>query len=331
MGNGKKRFWIGFDLGGTKMMAKVYTDELKAVGERRRKTKPQDGVEAGLERVRDTIREALSEAKVGREELAGIGIGCPGPLDLDKGVLIDAPNLGWRKVKLREHLEGAFRVPVVICNDVDAGVFGEYTLGAGRKMRCVFGIFPGTGIGGGCVYEGRLLRGRKHSCLEVGHMQMVPNGALCGCGRRGCLETLASRLAIASACAAAAYRGEAPYLLKTAGMDLENIRSGMLADAVRAGDKAVERIVRDAARWLGVGIANVVNLLAPDAVILGGGLVEAMPSLFKDEVESSVNEHVMPSFREVYKVYLAVLGDDATAAGAAAWARESVLNDQGKD
>jgi glucokinase len=185
----------------------------------------------------------------------------------------------------------------------------------------VVGIFPGTGIGGGCVYDGQLIRGKACSAFEIGHLQVLPNGPRCGCGNRGCLETVASRLAIAAAAAQAACRGEAPHLLALAGTDLMDIRSGVLAKAIAAGDDAVRDIVASAARWIGRGLAAAVNLMAPDAVVLGGGLVEAMPKLFEKEVARGLEAAVMAPFRGQYRLAVAQLGDDANATGAAAWAQ----------
>ena len=162
------------------------------------------------------------------------------------------------------------------------------------------------------------------SCMEIGHIPVVPEGQLCGCGNRGCLETVASRMAIASAVAAAAYRGAAPTILESAGTDVSKIRSGLLRTAIEAGDISVERIVRNAARYLGVGLATAVNLLLPDRIILGGGLVESMPKLYVEEVSAALEQHVMPSFRNAYKLNESSLGDDATVLGAAAWAAHAL-------
>jgi glucokinase len=159
--------------------------------------------------------------------------------------------------------------------------------------------------------------------MEIGHVPVDPQGSLCGCGQRGCLEAMAGRLAISAAAAAAAYRGEAPNLFAAAGTDLSNIRSGVLAASVEAGDEVVERILRDAARLIGWTCAGVVNLLAPDRLVLGGGLVEALPELFREEVDRSVRARVMPAYRDTFTVVVAKLGDDATAIGAAAWAEHS--------
>jgi len=302
------------------MMAAAFNAEFRLLGRKRRKTKGAEGPKAGLERIIETIRDALEEAQLDGQKLAGIGVGCPGQIDLEKGVVIDAANLGWRNFQIREALEQQFKCPAVVLNDVDAGVYGEYRFGAGKSARCLVGVFPGTGIGGGCVYEGKVLRGKNVSCFEIGHVQINPSGLLCGCGRVGCLETEASRLAIAAASAMAAYRGEAPHLLAAAGTDVANIRSGVLAEAIKAGDVVIERIVERAARLIGWAIGDVVNLLVPDVIVLGGGLVEAMPELFVEEVERAARERAAPPFSKHFKVVAAKLGDDAVVRGAAAWA-----------
>ncbi len=316
------RFWLGFDLGGTKMMAIVFDQDFKILASHRAKTKGAQGAKEVLARIGDTIREAVAEAGIKDKHLDAIGVGCPGPLDLDRGVILEAPNLGWQNVPLKDTLEKEFKCPALIANDVDAGTYGEYRFGAAQKARCVLGVFPGTGIGGACVYEGRYLRGKTSSCLEIGHLPVQPKGRVCGCGQRGCLETVASRLAISAEAAAAAYRGEAPHLLEIAGTDLAEIKSGALAKAIQAGDAVVEQIVRNAARHLGSAIAGVVNLLAPDVIVLGGGLVEAMPDLFLNEVRKTVDQRAMKTFVKSLKVVAAQLGDNATAMGAAALAAE---------
>jgi glucokinase len=318
----KNENWVGFDLGGTKMLAIVFDSNFSVVTRKRRKTKGHEGVQSGVARIVETISEALSDAGLEKGDLRGIGLGSAGPLDLDEGIILDAPNLGWKDVKIKSILEKEFGCPAVVLNDVDAGVYGEYRFGAARSSRCAVGVFPGTGIGGGCVYDGKILRGRTTSCMEIGHIQVVPDGPRCGCGLQGCLEAVASRLAISAAAAQAAYRGQAPHLLDIAGTSLDEIRSGALAEAIAAGDMVVESIVRLAAGHIGTAIAGVVHLLAPDCVVLGGGLVEAMPRLIVNEVTAAAKKKVLPSFAETFTVVPAELGDDSTAMGAAAWVRE---------
>jgi len=320
MARHKRDKWIGFDLGGTKMLAAVFNSSFECLGRERKRTKGRDGAEAGMNRIIDAIKDALDDAGCSADEVAAIGIGCPGPLDLERGIMIDAPNLGWHETAVAAILQKEFGCDAYLVNDVDAGVFGEYQFGAGKQARCVLGVFPGTGIGGGCVYDGKIFRGSRHSCMEIGHMQVAPDGQLCGCGRRGCLETVASRLAIASNAAKAAFRGEAPYLLENTGLTLSEIRSRAIANSVKHGDKAVQQIVKTAAHYLGVAVGNLVNLLAPDVIVLGGGLVEAMPELLTKQVAASATRTAMTAYENSFEVAPAALGDDAAIMGAAAWA-----------
>ncbi|QDT63926.1 ROK family protein [Calycomorphotria hydatis] len=319
---------VGFDLGGTKMYALVFDEEYNIIGKARKKTKGHQGAKNGIERVFETIDEALDDAKCSAKQLVGIGIGCPGPLNWKKGVIINTPNLGWKNVRVKALLEDQFKCPATVLNDVDAGVYGEYRFGAAKGAHCVLGVFPGTGIGGGCVYEGNILRGRTMTCMEVGHIPMLPGGPRSGIGHRGSLEAIASRLAIAGAASQAAYRGQAPKLLEEAGTDLSNIRSGMIRDAIKNGDEVIEEIIEDAAEHIGTAIGGVVSLLLPEIIILGGGLVEAMPELIVKEVTKAAREHVMPAYRDEFKIVAASLGDNATALGAAAWMEATTVGNQ---
>ncbi len=324
MGKSQKRHWVGFDLGGTKMLAVVYDEDFNRLGHARKKTKGFEGKKAGLERIVTTIRSALEDASVEPDSLAGIGIGCPGPLDIKTGVILEAPNLGWKNVPVKTTLETAFGCTAVVGNDVDVGVYGEYQFGAGKGAHCVVGIFPGTGIGGGCVYQGQLIQGRNCTAMEIGHIPIMTDGPLDGAGNAGTLESLASRLAISSSAAAAAYRGHAPALMEAEGTDISDIRSGAICKSIEQGDEAVKQIVQHAAGHLAQGVVTMVLLLAPDVIVLGGGLVEAMPKLFVDAVEKAARQRVLPAYRDVFKVVAAELGDDAGVMGAAAWAKKNI-------
>ncbi len=315
-----EKYWIGFDLGGTKMAATVFDEDMKVLGNARKKTRAYEGLEPTLNRMGKVVEKAVEDAGLEMDKIKRIGIGTPGSLDLKHGVILNAPNLGWDTVALKKEMKKRTGCRIVLMNDVDAGIYGEYTSGAGQGGRCVVGVFPGTGVGGGCVLNGKVLTAGKSSCMEIGHLPLIPNGAVCGCGLRGCLETVASRLAIASAAAAAAIRGEAPYLLENTGTDVTKIRSKALSRSIENGDKAVEQIVRDAAYWIGTAAAAVTNLLVPDIIVIGGGLAEAMPDLFQEEVKRGVKDRAL-QFNEPVSIRIAQLGDDAVVTGAAAWAR----------
>ena len=316
------KYWVGFDLGGTKMLANVYDSSFQTLSRVKEKTPVNDGPKAIQLKIRETIRKALKAAGIPIRSLSGIGVGCPGVLALDKGLILEAPNLGWKRVPLQALLKSWFHCRVALVNDVDAGTYGEYRFGAGKKAHTLLGVFPGTGIGGGCVYAGKLLRGKTGSAMEIGHIPTRENGRLCGCGNRGCLEAHAGRLAISAEVAQAVFRGEAPYLAARGGSDLKKLKSGLLAKAIKAGDVTVEHIVRNGMHLMGRGIGGVVNLLAPDVVVLGGGLVEAMPRLVLEEVRLGIKETAMASLAKQVRVKEARLGDDATTLGAAALAEE---------
>lgn len=319
--NRNKHHWLGIDLGGTKMAAAVFDDDMTTpLASAKCPTLADGGMDDSLERLFLLIRQTLKDANVSPDLLSGIGAGCPGPLDLNKGILLKAGNLNWTNVHLKELLENNFKCPAVILNDVDAGVYAEFKFGAARNSHCVLGVFPGTGIGGGCIYEGNIIRGKNSSVMEIGHVQVLQDGPLCSCGRRGCVEAVASRLAIAAEAATAARRGLAPWLLAHAGTDIELIQAATLADAIRNGDTAIADIVRHAASMIGVAVGNVVNLLGPDVVVLGGGLPEAMPDIFRAEVDEAARNRVMPGVSASFRVAIALLGPRATVTGAAAWA-----------
>lgn len=317
-GKRKPRHWVGFDLGGTKMMAAVFDDAFQVLGRQRKRTRGNGGQPVGVDAIIETMRQALADAGVEADTVRGIGVGCPGPVDPTRGIVLEASNLGWRQVDLKQPLEAAFGVEAFVVNDVDTGVYAENRFGAARDARTVVGLFPGTGIGGGCVYNGEIIQGANISCMEVGHMYVHGGRNLCGCGQVGCLETVASRLAIAAEVAKADFRSQLKK--ERLGTDLGAIRSRTLAAAIQAGDDTVEQIVRQAAQEIGTALANVIHLLAPDVVVLGGGLVEAMPELFVETVARSARDRVMKSFRNTFQVVTAQLADDATVLGAAAWA-----------
>ncbi len=324
----QKDIWIGFDLGGTKMLSVAYGPDWKVIGRKRRKTRGSEKNDSGIQRVGSTIDRLLAEHEISSDRIAGIGIGCPGPIDLDRGRVTMAPNLGWDDVDVADFLRNRFSCPAIVINDVDAGVFGEYMFGAAKGSRCVVGIFPGTGIGGGCVYQGRIFVGAGISCMEIGHTRISSGTRVSGYKLAGTVEAEASRLAIAAEASKAAYRGDAPYLFKKAGTDVAEIRSGVLAESVEKGDTAIRALIEGAAEAIGIAVVNVVHLLAPDKIVLGGGLVEAMEELFVNKVTKTAKQRVMSAYRDRFEVVAAKLGDDAGVLGAAAWAKQELTSSQ---
>ncbi len=324
MSDENRSIWVGFDLGGTKMLAAAYDSDWTELSRRRRKTKSHEGSDSGINRIGTTIQRMLDEAGIDNEQIAGIGIGCPGPVDMNRGKILGTPNLGWDDVDVQRELERRFECPVSVINDVDAGVYAEYQFGAAKGARCAVGVFPGTGVGGGCVYEGRILHGAGVTCMEIGHTKIASTNRKSGSLLSGTVESEASRLAIAAEACKIAHRGDAPYLAETYGTDLSNIRSGAIADAIENGDESIRNLVSDACRLIGYSVVNIIHLLAPDRIVLGGGLVEAMEDLILQTVTETANQNVMEVYRGRFEIVAARLGDDAGVMGAAAWAKNEL-------
>ncbi len=316
-------FWIGFDLGGTKMMACVLDKNYVVLGSARKSTNGSDGQTKGRKKIINAIHEAIAAAGVDPKGLQGIGMGCPGLVNPERGVLLFAPNMGWRNMPLRRILETEFKKPVAILNDVDAGTYGEYVLGAGKGSRSLLSVFPGTGVGAGFVYNGQLVMGKTISAMELGNV-MFP-GTHLGSNEFGAviLEDLTSRLAIASNAGVACYRGQTPELDRKTQGALRNIRSKVLANSFRSGDEATMILFRNSVRYLGMGVAMVVNLFAPDQITLGGGLVEELPGLYVQLLKEEVERYAIPELAKGLKYTLAKLGGQAVAVGSVAWLRKT--------
>ena len=308
---------VGFDLGGTKMVAALVDSDYKLLARKKKNTHGKDPDEPIFDRMVRVIETLCKKNDADPKSLVGIGIGSPGPLDPVKGHIFETANLPLKDFPLKDKMEEAFGVPVEVENDVTTGTLGEYHFGAGRKGTNVLGVFPGTGIGGGLIINGKVYTGSSHAGAEIGHIVLDPAGPRCGCGGRGCLEAYASRTAITAQCMMLLLRGEASALAKESGGDPANIKSGALARAIEAGDKLVEEVVREAAARIGLAVGSLINVLSPDTVILGGGMVEAMPKLFLGEVEKNAKVSAMGPLMKAVRFAEAKLGDDAVMMGAA--------------
>ena len=317
----RKPFWVGFDLGGTKMMACVLDAEFNVLGSARKSTQG-GGTDKGLKRIIGTIREAIADARVAPDKLRGIGIACPGTVDAGKGILINAPNLGWKRVPVGETLRRTFRCPVGVLNDVDAGTYGEFTHGAAQGARWVLGVFPGTGLGAGFVYAGQLVQGLNVSCMEMGMIQLP--GTHLGSTIPGAvmLEDLTSRLGIAAAASVECYRGKAPKLDAKTDASLREMKSKALSMSLKSDEEATALIFQNSLHYLGMGVAMVVNLLAPDHITLGGGLVEELPRYYLQSLRDEVRRFAVPEIFRGVKFSIAKLGSNAVAIGAVAWLKE---------
>lgn len=316
-----KPYWIGFDLGGTKMMACVLDADYKVLGSARKSTQGAQGAAKGVKRITATIREAMEVANVKPEKIQGIGIGCPGTVNSEKGILITAPNLGWNKLALGPALQRIFKCRVATLNDVDAGTYGEFALGAAKGARSVLGVFPGTGLGAGFVYDGKLLHGRNVSCMELGNIWLPGTHLLSPIPGAVLLEDLTSRLGVAAAASVECYRGKSPQLDGRTNASLREMKSKALTGSFKAGEASTVSIFQNSIQFLGMGIAIVINLMAPDHITLGGGLVEEMPKLYLQALREQIAIYAIPELLTGVKFSIAKLGSEAVAIGAVAWLR----------
>jgi glucokinase len=309
---------VGVDIGGTKIMAAVVLKNGKILGTGRRPTLADQPQEVSLEQLKSAINEALAAAGVRQEQLKGIGLGCPGPLDPETGVILTPPNLpNWQNMPLKAFVEQEFKVSACVDNDVNVGTLGEYLYGAAQGADPVFGMFVGTGIGGGLVIGGKLFRGFTKNAGEIGHTIIKWGGPKCTCGNKGCLEAIASRTAVVEKIERKVAKGK-PTKLEIKG---KRIRSKALAKAYAAGDKLVVKALDKSAKAVGIAAANVINLIGPEVVVIGGGVVEALGEAYVERVKRSAEKHSLPQCYEGVKVVASALGDDAGILGAAALAR----------
>lgn len=314
---------VGVDMGGTKILAAVVDAEGNILSTAKIPTQAKDKTSIVIDRIADCIREAFQESGVAANSIQAIGIGAPGPLDQETGVVFFAPNLGWKDVPLKTELEARIDIPTFVDNDVNIGTLGEHTFGAGRGIQNLVGIFVGTGIGGGIILNGELFHGASKTAGEIGHIIVKADGPKCGCGTRGCLEALASRTAMAKQFQKAILKkGKKSILTKLTNGDLGLIRSGTLAKALRSKDKLTLKVFKEVTKYLGVGIGSIVNFLNPEMIVLGGGVVEALDDTFIKDIRKAAKKFALPDTLKGVQIVKAELGDNAGVLGAAALARQ---------
>lgn len=320
----KSEFIVGVDLGGTKILAGVFAPSLKLLGKVKLSTKVERGVDAVLDRVARSVREAVDECDLDMNQCRGIGIGAPGAVDFEAGRVIFAPNLEWRDVLMKKELEKRLGAPVFLENDCNVCTLGVHEHEFGGKPRHMIGIFVGTGIGGGIILDGKLFSGANHTAGEIGHMVMQLDGDKCRCGNKGCLEALASRTAIFNRIQAAVKDGQKTLLSQILGDKFDNMKSGDLRKAIRRGDKFVEKVVEQAAEYIGIGVGNLVNLFNPEIVVLGGGVIDALEDEMLKIIIKTAREYAMPGATEGLEIITTHLGNDAGITGAAVLVKQQL-------
>lgn len=282
----RHQYIVGVDLGGTNIVVGAMSaDGLHHHAMRSLPTGAEFGAEGVADRIVGMIEEVIldttEKTKANRGDFIGIGVGAPGPLDREKGLVVVAPNLGWRNFPLRDRIGERLHLPVTIDNDANCATVGEWWQGAARGGNTVIGMTIGTGIGGGLIIDGKLFHGASDVAGEIGHTTIDLNGRHCKCGNYGCLEAYASGPAIATRAREVLVREETASLLPSlVGGKLESITAETVYKAAQQGDAVASEIVRDTARYLGVGIANLLNIINADVVVVAGGVTQAGDALF---------------------------------------------------
>ena len=330
------RLVAGIDLGGTKI-ATGLVDETGRVLERAvHPTRPEDGPAGVIGRMIGSLQEVCERRGIDFAALEAVAVACPGPLDPARGVVVEAPNLRWREVDVVSPIRQATGLPVYLENDANAAALGEWWVGAGRGTRHLIYVTVSTGIGGGIVVDGRIYGGAHWAAGEIGHtVAMVEDGPLCGCGRRGCLEAVASGTAIArravEALQAAGWRdGDVPeesdarpgaLLMRQAQGRLGEVDARLVGEAARAGDALARDVLDRTWLYLGAGMVNLMNLFDPDVIVIGGG-VSRLGDMMMEPLRRYVRQRAVSGPAEGTRLELSQLGSDVGIVGAAAVALE---------
>jgi glucokinase len=276
--------------------------------------------------IRDAMRDAQKEAGIAEDAFVGIGLGSPGPLDRRTGTVIDTPNLGWRNFPLRDLISNAVGLEAELDNDANAATLGEWWQGAGQGVSTLVGVTLGTGIGGGIVLDGKVFHGISDVAGEVGHMTIDSTGRRCKCGNYGCLEAYASGPAIAARAVEGLQSGEPSLLPSMVRGELARITAETVYEAIVAGDDYAKEVMRDTAKFLGTGIANLINILNPGMVVISGGVTRAGDRLL-EPLKAEVRRRAFSHASENCQIVTSSLGSMVGVIGAACMFRQERFGD----
>lgn len=310
------RYIVGVDLGGTTVSTGVVSwDGSRVIARHTAATEADKGPKYVVDKIigmaRGSMREAAREDGIGEDDIVGIGIGSPGPLNRATGTVIETPNLGWRNFPLRDLVANAVGLPAELDNDANAATIGEWWVGAGRDVQTMIGVTLGTGIGGGIVLGGEIFHGASDVAGEIGHMSIDSTGRKCKCGNYGCLEAYASGPAIAARAVEGLASGEQSVLPDLVDGDLSRITAETVYEGIVAGDAYARDVMRDTAKFLGSGLASLINILNPEMIVISGGVTRAGDHL----LEPLRNEVKRRAFRNAFEACRIVTSDLGSMAG----------------
>lgn len=315
----EKKYSVGVDLGGTNIVSAIVNYQGNIVNRLKVSTLAERGKEATIKRIIETIHENIVQSTIAIDDITGIGIGAPGPLDIKRGIINFAPNLpGWRDVPLRKILEDEFNTKVVLENDANAAAWGERCFGIGRGVDNLVCFTLGTGIGGGIIIDGKIYHGSNYGAAELGHMTVNKDGPRCNCGNYGCLEAYSSATGIKNRIKNRVKEGiKSKFLSFDDNKLFESLRLKSIFETARKGDKLTKGVVEEAISYLGIAIANIVNILNPEMVVLVGGITNEGDKLLIP-LRREVKKRAFYSNYKSLKIVIGKLGGNAGVLGAAA-------------
>ena len=305
---------ICLDVGGTKVLGAIFNEKDEIIYRLKKRSKSGGEGAADVEKVIvDVVEEMIAESGIDRSKLNAIASCAPGVIDQDTGVVLFTPNLPWRNYDLAGAMRKKFGVPFHVGNDVNLGVLGEYKYGAARGYKNVVGFFVGTGMGGGLILNGELYTGHQFKAAEYGHMILDPEGPLCNCGQRGCLEAFSSKQGMTAYIRQQVARGRETMMAEAVQEGV--FRSKKLKKALAAGDAVAVEAVDRACHYLAIATGNMINTFSPDLVLYGGGVIEAVGEIFLEKVLKEVDRYCMTAIRPTVDIKIAELGDDSILYG----------------
>ena len=308
---------IGVDLGGTNLRTAIVNSDGVILDKRKEATQAVDGWMKVVARLIDNIKRQLEIGAQMGSKVFAVGVGAPGVILVDKGVVVKSPNFpDWNNLPLKAELEKALSLPVFIENDANAAALGEKWRGAGQNIGSMIHLTLGTGVGGGIILDNKIWHGADGMAGEIGHMTLIPDGRQCGCGNTGCLEMYASARGIVQS-----FREELEKQKLHTAEALKEVTSEKVYQAAREGDAVARRVMKDMGRMLGIGIASLINIFNPERVVIGGGVKDAWP-LFIGATHEEIMKRAFQVPAERTEIVPSSLGDDAGMVGAAAVALE---------
>jgi glucokinase len=323
MGKQVVPLFVGLDVGGTSMKAGVVDDHGDSLGSVSLPTEAHRGQQFGLERMCESIRQAVAACGRKMKDISAIGVATPGTMDIPAGLILDPPNLKpWQNVPVRDYVHKAFGLPTAFQNDANAAAFGEYWAGAGREANSLVFFTLGTGVGGGIIINDYVLEGQHSHGAELGHVPIeMTNPRQCGCGRMGCLEAYASATAVVKRTMEALTKSGARSPLRQQSKKEGGLSARDVFEAAHGGDKLAETIVAETATYLAIGAVIAMHAIDPDMVVFGGGMIAAGNG-FLDRIRKEVKRLALPVPAEKTQIRFASLGSDAGYVGAAACGRQ---------